>query len=166
MSKLNSSIVAGVFTCLFLFAAGTAFPQSGGSYTVEKTVVAPAGGSSVGGAFSVVTTVAQPIAAEASLSGVYNLRTGFQTSSGISISGRVLSSAGRGITHAGVFIIPQAGPPRMVQTTRHGVYVFDDLVAGQEYVIQIAQRRFTFLNNPRTITVNDSIANLDFIALP
>lgn len=82
------------------------------------------------------------------------------TAAGASVSGRVLSGEGRGITNALVTMTDPEGVTRSVSTTRSGAFTFENVEAGKTYVISVRSRRFTF--SPRTVTVNDNVADLEF----
>ncbi|MBK7393193.1 MAG: carboxypeptidase regulatory-like domain-containing protein [Chloracidobacterium sp.] len=64
--------------------------------------------------------------------------------SNISISGRIIASAGRGITNAFVTLIDQNNVERHITTGRNGYFQFDNVTAGQDYTISVTQRRFMF----------------------
>jgi hypothetical protein len=49
-------------SCLFLLLAGTAFPQSGGAFQIRRSVISPGGGLATGGAFSLDSTIGEPVA--------------------------------------------------------------------------------------------------------
>ncbi len=83
------------------------------------------------------------------------------TAAGVSVSGRVLSSAaGRGLTGAVVRLTDQNGGVRTVVTGRLGTFAFGDVEPGQTYVISVVSRRFNFA--PRVIQVTDNITDLEF----
>lgn len=87
------------------------------------------------------------------------------TAAGVGISGRVTTADGRGITNAIVTIMGNSLPePRTVITGRRGAYIFDDLEPGETYIVTVRSRRFTFSNPNQVITLNDNMANADFVA--
>ncbi|MEQ1924074.1 MAG: carboxypeptidase regulatory-like domain-containing protein, partial [Pyrinomonadaceae bacterium] len=96
------------------------------------------------------------------LSQVLPLGTGNAvTASGVTVSGRVMSGDGRGLTNARVMIAAPDGETRLVTTGRLGVFNFDDLETGQTYVISVASRRYSF--SPQIVPVNDNVSGLIFI---
>ena len=88
---------------------------------------------------------------------------GCTTSSGVSVSGRVLSSDGVGLRNASVTMTDQQGNRRTVQTSSLGYYQIDDLKAGDTYVISASSRRYRF--NSRVVQVSDSLTEMDFIGM-
>lgn len=85
------------------------------------------------------------------------------TASGVSLSGRVSTRSGRGITNAAVMISGETLPePRAKYTGRNGAYFFDGLEAGRTYVITVGSQRYTFTNSSRVIAVSDDVTNADF----
>ena len=76
-------------------AATAAFAQStGGSYALERQVVAGGGGSSSGGAYALSGTIAQPEAHDASTGGTFALAGGFWVAADAEPSGDVLFGNG------------------------------------------------------------------------
>ncbi|MBL8180376.1 MAG: M36 family metallopeptidase [Blastocatellia bacterium] len=85
------------------------------------------------------------------------------TSSSVSISGRVLTPELAGLRNAVVSITDAGGNTRTVRTGTFGYFRFDDIVAGQNYVISIASKRYTFA--PRSISVADEVSDLEFLPI-
>ena len=83
------------------------------------------------------------------------------TAADVSVSGRVMTSNGRGIRNARVTLTDQAGITRSVITGAFGYYRFDDVEAGQTVILSVVSKRFQF--EPRVVTVIDNVADLDFI---
>ncbi len=87
------------------------------------------------------------------------------TAANASVSGRVTTADGRGIRNA---ILTISGgsltTPRFVRTGSFGYYSFEDLPAGETYVVTISSKRYIFSNPSRVITLNDSITDADFTA--
>ena len=84
------------------------------------------------------------------------------TAAGVAVSGRVLTSDGRGLRNASVTITDAGGASRTVVTGALGFYSFDGVTAGQAYVISVRSNRSSF--SPKFVQVSDGIADLDFIA--
>lgn len=83
----------------------------------------------------------------------------------VSLSGRVTTADGRGITNARVTVSGNSLPqPRVIITGRRGGFTFDNLDAGETYVVTVGSRRFFFSNPSRIITLNDNAENFDFVA--
>jgi len=82
------------------------------------------------------------------------------TAANVSISGRVLSSAGRTIPNAIVTLQPtSSGAVRTARTNSFGFYRFDDVVTGQSYVLSASAKGQTF--SPAVISVVDNVADFD-----
>ncbi len=82
--------------------------------------------------------------------------------SNVSVSGRVLTSDGRGIRNARVTITDQIQPARTVFTGPLGNYRFDDLPTGQTYTITVNSRRFSF--NPVVVNLTGGLSDFNIVA--
>ena len=65
-----------------------------------------------------------------------------------------------------VSVIDQSGNVRRVLTGSFGYYRFNEIDAGQTVVISIAAKRYIFANPTRIVSVQDELADVDFIAEP
>ena len=87
------------------------------------------------------------------------------TAAGVSIAGRVLTADGRGIRGAIVTVTGNSlETPINVMTGVNGRYTIPDLTAGETYVVTVGSRRFFFTQPSRVITLNDNVADADFVA--
>jgi hypothetical protein len=86
------------------------------------------------------------------------------TAAAVSVSGRVTTSNGLGVSKAVVSITDPNGNTRSALTSSFGYYRFDNVTAGRTYVIGVISKRFSF--TPQTLPVNDNLASVDFVALP
>jgi hypothetical protein len=84
------------------------------------------------------------------------------TAANVSLSGRVLTTDGRGIRNTAVVLTGPKGNSRTAMTSSFGYYRFDEVPSGETYVLSVSSKRYQFA--PRVVTVQDEIANLDFIA--
>jgi hypothetical protein len=101
------------------------------------------------------------------VAGGWGLQFNTLTAAGVSISGRVLNSDGRGITNAVVSVSGNAlASPIVGITNRRGIYTIEGLQAGGTYVITVASRRFMFNAATRVITLTDNATDVDFVADP
>ena len=82
---------------------------------------------------------------------------------GIQISGRVTTSAGRGLRNATVTLVDQNGVAHSVSTSSFGYYTFDGVAAGQTYTLRVASRLYRFAT--RELQVTDSLTDVDFVGL-
>ncbi len=81
----------------------------------------------------------------------------------VSVSGRVTTAGGRGVTNATVTIETAGGT--VIGTgiaNRNGYYVINNIPAGAMYTIRVSAKRFTFA--PVTMPVSDNVANANFVA--
>jgi photosystem II stability/assembly factor-like uncharacterized protein len=79
------------------------------------------------------------------------------------ISGRLLTSPGRGVAKAHVTLSDTTGRTRSTVSNGFGYYRFGNLQLGQTYTINIRSRSFVF--TPRTVSVTDEPLTLDLITV-
>jgi hypothetical protein len=89
--------------------------------------------------------------------------TACNTASDVSIEGRVLTPDGSGLRSAQVILTDSKGVRRSVNTSSLGYYQLDDVRSGETYIIEVTSRRFRF--SSRTLTVSDSLTNVDFVGM-
>jgi len=85
------------------------------------------------------------------------------TAANTSVGGRVMTSGGSGVSKATVFLTDSNGVTQTAKTSSLGYFKFEDVQAGQTYVVVIGHKRYTFA--PRIVTVEDEITELDFVAI-
>ena len=88
------------------------------------------------------------------------------TAANVPVAGRILTSNGTGISRATVILTDSAGKSRSVLSSSFGYYQFDDVPAGEIYTLTVSSRRYLFPDSPRIINLQESLAELDFIASP
>lgn len=158
--------MARSFLLLFFFSL-TTVAQTGGTYQLEKSVIASGGNTSSGGAYSLESTTGQSIAGGFILGNPYRNYTGFWTPSlvptaaNVSIGGRVLTAAGRGIGHARVTLYEPNGTISAALTNSFGYYRFDGVPVGETYILTVSSKGFAF--EAQAVSVIDEITDLDFI---
>jgi hypothetical protein len=86
------------------------------------------------------------------------------TAASVSVSGRVFTAGGTGIGSAQVRLVDQSGQTRTALTSPFGYYRFNDVPAGENYVISVASKRYTFSQPVQLLTVNDSADDVNFTA--
>ncbi|MBL8180856.1 MAG: carboxypeptidase regulatory-like domain-containing protein [Blastocatellia bacterium] len=84
------------------------------------------------------------------------------TAANATVSGRVTDQIGRAISSAVVSIVDTTGNTRTARTGSFGYFSFDDVEAGQTYVIYVTHKRHTF--SSQVVSVSDSVNDLSFIA--
>ena len=150
--------------------------QTGAPFDLSHNVIASGGGRSTatlpGRSFSIEGTIGQGFAGRTSSSttpqfsvegGFWGFRTLLPTATTVGVSGRVLSSQGRGVGQARVIITSAAGIRQTATTNVFGFYRFDEVEVGETYIVNVLIKRFEF--TPRVISVNDEITGLDFVAM-
>lgn len=147
--------------------------QSGGTFSITQSVVAGGGGqNSTGGAFNISGTGGQSVAGTTSSGTTFNARGGFwhsefgPSAAGVSVSGRVMTSDGRGIRNVRVTLVDTNSVSRTTVTSSFGYYRFDDVEAGQTSVVSVAAKRYTFATPTRIVPVQDQVTDIDFTAEP
>lgn len=110
-----------------------------------------------------------PVQAPESISGCFAGGWGIEffasTAANASISGRVMTADGRPIRNATVTVTGGSlVEPVVVQTGTFGYYAFEELRAGETYIVTVSQRRFTFQTPARVVSLSNNITDLDFIA--
>lgn len=96
----------------------------------------------------------------------FTLATNAPTAASVRIGGRITTSDGIGIRNANVTLTSRDGTRRNALTGPFGWYRFDDVEAGQSYVIGVTSKRFAFNPAQRVISVQSVIDNVDFVAEP
>ena len=86
------------------------------------------------------------------------------TAAAVSVSGRVLTAAGRGLNNAYVTLTRPDGSVRIVLTSAFGYYRFDDVAVGDIYLVNVSSKRYTF--TPQVVSLVEEITDLNFIAEP
>jgi hypothetical protein len=86
------------------------------------------------------------------------------TAAGVSVGGRVTTASGRGITGVSISLTDSDGNVRTTISTSLGEYRFDDVEAGNTYVLTAAGKRFTFTQPSLVLNVSADAADVNFIA--
>lgn len=161
-------VLAGFVT---LSVPVTAVPQSGGQFTLQQSVIANGGGASTGGSFSLAGTSSQSAAGTRATNSGLGLHGGFwqgsplaPTAATVSIGGRVLNADGQGIRNIMVVMTNTAGENRMCLTSSFGYYRFDETLTGQNVILSISSKRFTFAEPSMLVAVGDDNAEVNFVA--
>lgn len=88
------------------------------------------------------------------------------TTASVPFSGGILAFKWRGISITCVSITNQNDETHAALTNPFGYYRFNEIPAGETYIISVAHRRYQFINNPRILTILDEISELGFTAEP
>lgn len=84
------------------------------------------------------------------------------TAADVAVSGRVVNQGGSPISKARLFLRDSHGNTWIVLTNPFGYYQFQDIPAGETYVLAADAKRYTF--QQRVITVGDAITDLDLVS--
>ena len=143
--------------------------QSGGQYEIGPSVMSNGGAAANGGQYSITNTAGQPAAGTRSNGGGFSIYGGFwqptlsPSAASVSISGRVLTNSGNGIRGVRVSMANMSGVTRTTTTSAFGYFGFDDVEAGQTYLIQVHSKRFQFVQPTQFVSVMETIDDLEFI---
>lgn len=88
------------------------------------------------------------------------------TAASATVAGRVVTAEGRGIAGVRVSITSNGGSTRTAVTNSFGFYQFDEVSAGQNYVISVNNRKYQFATPSRVLFINEDARDVDFTALP
>ena len=166
MKKINR-----VF-CLFIltaFAVGVVSSQSGGTFVIEKSVIAGGGGQTAGGTFTLDGTIGESVAGTTSAGGTFGLSGGFWGGGGapaaqlVTVNGRVVTSDGRGLRNATVSVTDSLNNRRTTTTSSFGFFSFDNVLIGDTYTFRVASRLFRY--SPQAVQVTDNLTLPDFVGL-
>lgn len=88
------------------------------------------------------------------------------TASNVSVSGRILSADGIGARGVALSIFDSNGRSvSNARTNAFGYFTLVDLPASQSYVLVVySNKRYTFANSTRLLTLNDNVSDIEFIA--
>jgi len=166
-----------VLICISLLAVGaaqvvTSQIAAGGSYAIEQQVFGNGGSSnpSSGGAYSIAGTVGQSIAGIQSNSANYSAHGGFwqsaftPTAAPVSVSGRVTTADGSGISGVQLTLFDTFGRAYQAISNPFGYFQFTDVVVWQTYLLSATSKQYQF--GARVVTVDDLVDDLVIRANP
>lgn len=141
--------------------------QTGGAFTVEKSVIAAGGGTSAGNVFTVQGITGQTATGNAqspsfAVSGGFITPNFAPTAASVTVSGRVFTPSGAGLRNAVVSMTDMQGNSRTVRTSTFGYFRFEDVEAGGIYIFTVQSKSFQF--TPQVVSVMEDIAELNFTA--
>lgn len=121
-------------------------------------------GSTEAGAFPVTTMSWTTDNPENWALGAVAVKQFLTSAAGVTVSGRVLTAAGRPVRNARVTLTGADGRTQIALTGAFGYYGFDSVPAGETYVIAAHSKRHSFA--PRAVSINEAREDLDFVAEP
>jgi hypothetical protein len=175
LGKTQKAKFIGLLSAFLIFYLPGVFGQiaAGGSYTLQKSVVAGGGASGVtitGAGYTLEGTIGQCAVGAANQNAPYKLHPGFwspasfaPTAASITLGGRVLTADGRGIINARVALTMPSGETRYVVSSSFGYYRFAGVPVGETYILTTYSKRFTFKNAIQGIILLEEPEDVDFI---
>jgi hypothetical protein len=88
------------------------------------------------------------------------------TAATVAVSGRVTTASGRGIQNVRLSLTDSNGQVRTALTTSFGYYRFDDIQAGDTYILSAAGKHYTFSQPLQVLNVNEETDEVNFIGDP
>lgn len=168
MKKISRSLILSIAALCGI----PAIAQTGGGFDLSHNVIAGGAERSTGGGFTLEGTIGQANAGNVSTDATFSLRNGFwefsslaPTAAGVTLAGRVLSANGRPIGKASIILSDASGMIRRAITNSFGYYKFEDVGAGETYIVTVRSKRYTFVNPTQVINVFDNVADVDFTAI-
>ncbi len=87
------------------------------------------------------------------------------TAADVSLNGRVLTANGRGVFNAALTLINSAtGEVRTARTNPFGYYRFEDVSAGETYIVTVKSKTYSFSNASKVISISENVGDLNFTA--
>lgn len=86
------------------------------------------------------------------------------TAAEVSISGRVLTLDGQGLSGARVYLTDQASNVFVARTNPFGYYEILNVPVGQTYIAQVFSKTYAF--EDKVVSVDDTVSDLDFVSMP
>lgn len=85
------------------------------------------------------------------------------TAANLTLDGRVVTVDGRGIRNVVVTLTDENGVSRETLSGSLGYYRFEEIPAGQQVIVSVAAKRFTFKQDSQYVTMKDNATNVDFV---
>lgn len=86
------------------------------------------------------------------------------SAAGVSVSGRVTTATGNGISKVRVTLASASGATTTALTNAFGYYSFEEVTAGQTYVVSVSSKGYQFSEPVRIVNVGDTISDMNFVA--
>ena len=167
MKKLSN--IKTIAAILFLFSMN--YAQAGADLAITQSVVASGGHRSNGAAVSVDGTIGQSLAggtmsgsALAITSGFWNYDLLTPTAASVSIGGRIFSGKDAPVSNARVTLTGANGQIQTSITNFFGYYRFEEIAAGETYILTVTHKRYNF--TPQIVSVTEDLTELNFTAEP
>jgi hypothetical protein len=143
----------------------------GGSFKLEKAVVAGGGSQMSHSSIDQNGTGGQAAAGVRSTGGNFTLYSGFWTPDDLAptaanalVGGRIRTASGSGIRSVQVTIAFPTGETRTTLSSSFGYYRFADIPTGGVYVISVSAKKYAFSQPAQIRSVQDDVQDVDFVA--
>ena len=87
------------------------------------------------------------------------------TAASVTVGGRVMTSLGRGIRNVRVAMTDENGNVRTAITGAFGYYRFEDVAAGETYIITATGKRFKFTQSSQVLNVDEETNDVNFVGV-
>lgn len=149
---MKNKTLAIITITLLAVIAGKAQIATGGTYKIEQSVIASGGGTnSTGGTYTLDGAIGQAAAGTTSTASTFKITGGFfsertfaPTAAPASFGGRIETLDGSGLRNARIILIDAGGNQQSVISGINGSFQFDDLRAGETYIVSVVSKRFVF----------------------
>jgi hypothetical protein len=167
--------VRSLFLIVFTAIAADARAQiaTGGTFSLSQAVVAGGGTTSAGGSFTVEGTAGQSAAGGQLAGSSFALYGGFwtpaplaPTAAGVTVSGRVSTASGQGISGVRLALLGSDGQTRNATSSSFGYYQFENVMSGETYILTVTSKRYVFSEPTIVLHVLDSLDAVNFVAEP
>jgi glycosidase len=86
------------------------------------------------------------------------------TAANVSVSGKVLTAKGQGLANVRVSITDNSGNSRTATTNSFGIYLFNEVASGQNYIISATHRKYRFEIPTQVLQINENVTDVNFTA--
>lgn len=93
-----------------------------------------------------------------------NIGNAGPTAASVTVSGRAVTAAGRGISKASIMMWDDQGNVKRATTNGFGYYSFFGVEPGRTYVFSIASRIYVFRQPVQSLSVDDAVDSMNFVA--
>lgn len=85
------------------------------------------------------------------------------TAASVTVSGRAMTTRGRGIANVRITMTDAGGNVRTAITSSFGFYRFTAVAAGDTYIFSASGRRYTFVQPSRVLNINEDTDAVNFV---
>lgn len=145
-------------------------------YAITRSVIASGGGQNStgtaagGNVYRLDGTIGQTVAGQPATGAPFNVFAGFwnpgnfaPTAAGVTLGGRITTANGAGIRNVNVTLLSMNGARREVRSGAGGFYSFEDVTAGETFVISVA-KRYRFAQPTQIHPVTEDVLDINFVA--